>query len=197
MNNSTTISAPAKSWVPSRKGVIKTLGWSAAIVVLVMIGVVLAMIPRASDSNALQAALTHVESGSIPDETPEFAKMVESESKVTPDLKIEPGTYTHVATVNGVAYTVALILHDGGKYEYALQVGNERVHKTYSHSGRWWIDGKVLHTVLTQGDKFLTAPASRDSATPSRERIVHLGQGGFTLKAHYGPEVEMTKVQTQ
>jgi len=168
-----------------------------ALVVLLAIagGVVVAYMPYVTNSNALQAALQHIESGAVPDEPAEYVQLMERESAIKPDLQLKPGTYSNLTTINEVTYNAVLSLQDGGKYEYALTVGTPRVYKLYKHSGRWWVDGRVIHTVLAEGDSILAAPAARDKRTPSRERIVDMGPDHITLQAHYGGPVRFTRVE--
>jgi len=165
------------------------------IAALVGIGALLAFIPYANDNSSLKAALEHVESGAIPDEPPEYAAIIERDLKAEPAARVVPGTYSSMDTVNEVTYNAVLNLKADGKYEYALTVGNSRVFKLYEHKGKWWVQGKVMNTVMLEGHEFLAAPSARDHKTPSRERILQSDDNSIVLHAHYGQPVKFDKVE--
>ncbi|SFF31194.1 hypothetical protein SAMN04489711_12610 [Paracidovorax wautersii] len=157
------------------------------------IGALAAYLPYAKGSNALQAALEHIENGAVPNEPPEYAQLMDKESRVQPKAAVLAGTYTNITKVNGVTYNAVIALQTGGKYEYALTVGTPRVYKLYKHSGEWWVSGRVLNIVFKEGDEFLAAPANRDHKTPAREHILAVTPDSITLQAHYGSPVVFNK----
>lgn len=174
---------------------VKPIAISLVAILAIGVGVLAAYMPYVSNSNALQTALQQIESGAIPDEPADYAQLMTQEAAVNPTASLAPGTYSNITTVNGVTYNAVLALQDGGRYEYALTVGTPRVYKLYKHSGRWRVEGRVLHTVIEEGDLFLSAPKSRDKSTPSRERILEVGPDHVILQAHYGNPVRFEKVQ--
>jgi len=192
MNTTTTFSSPVQSRRPRRW--LRFLLISVGLACLVALGALLAFIPHATDNGSLKNALEHVESGAIPDEPQAYINQVESDLKATP-AQVLPATYSSLDTFNDVTYNAVLTLKPDGAYDYALTVGNSRVFKLYKHSGKWWVQGRVLHTVLLDGDEFLTAPAARDRKTPARERIIESSPDGLLLQAHYGATVQFKKIK--
>lgn len=168
---------------------------TAAIMALLVVGILAAYIPYASDNTALKAALTHVESGAIPDESPEYADKVAAELRVQPPAKVAPGSYSNITTFGDVTYNAVLALKDDGTYDSLLTVGNPRVFKLYKQTGKWRVEGRVLLTVMLEGDQFLTAPKARDHKTPSRELILDASPDRLVLQAHYGNPVPFDKVK--
>lgn len=167
----------------------------AAVMLMLALGAFVAATLHVKDGQDLQNALTHIESGAIKNEEPQWIAVI-TEALNQQSSRVQPGMYSNVTTLGAVTYNSVLYLKVDGNYEYALTVGNERVHKRYSHNGRWWIQGKVLHTILLTGDMFLTSPAQRDKVTPARELIVDADAAQLTLKAHYGaPVVFVMKAQ--
>ncbi len=162
-------------------------------VCLIALGALLAFIPYASDNGALKNALAHVESGAISDEPQAYIDQINRDLQA-PTAQVMPATYSSLERFNDVTYNAVLTLKPDGAYDYALTVGNSRVFKLYKHSGKWWVQGAVLHTILLEGDDFLTSPAARDRKTPARERIVESGPDGLLLQAHYGSPVKFKKI---
>lgn len=169
-------------------------GIGLTMVILACIGAVIALVPYANDNNSLKSALAHIERGSVPDEPADYAALMEKERAAAPPAQVIPGSYSSLDAVHDVAYNAVLNLKPDGAYDYALTVGNDRVFKLYKHTGKWWVEGRVLHTILLEGDAFLTAPAARDRKTPSREHIIESSPDAITLQAHYGPQVKFQKV---
>lgn len=155
-------------------------------IVVLGAGAVAALYPQVSESQRLKAVLERIEAGTIQDEPPEFAQVLQRET-AQPTAQLLPGVYSHQATHGGVQYNAVMTLAQDGRYDYALTVGTERVHKLYRHSGRWWVEGRVFNTVLLDGDAFLTNPAARDRKTPSRERVVESSDKQLVLQAHFTP----------
>ena len=175
------------------------LWFRRAAIVLSLLGVLVAAalfvwIGHTRETLALTQALRTIESGQLPDEDDAFKTAVARALGEAP-IPLEPATYVHLSKHAGVTYNAALQLAKDGRYDYVLTVGTNRVHKLYSHKGRWWLQGRVLHTVLLEGDAFLTPPASRDRVTPARSLIVAAPAtpDKLTLRATYGPEVLFTK----
>lgn len=165
--------------------------WIVCGVIFVMLailsGAFVAYYNRGVGSETLMQALHYIESGAIPDETEEFRRNVDLLKKAeTSQLVL--GAYKNLSSNNGVTYDSAMVLKGDGTYSYALTVGNETLHKTYQHSGRWWVEGNVFHTILIDGDLFLASPSTRDKMTPMREIIVESGENSIKLKAHFSSE---------
>lgn len=193
----TTINQGGAALRPRRKKdlrkLVKPVLLALAVLALIGIGALAAYLPYAKGSNSLQAALEHIESGAVPNEPPEYARLMDMESAVKPNAAVLPGTYTNLTTINGVTYNAVIALQGGGKYQYALTVGTPRVYKLYKHSGEWSVTGRVLNIVFKEGDEFLAAPASRDRKTPAREHILEVTPESMTLQAHYGNPVVFNK----
>ena len=186
--------------IASSPKVVRSRRWLRAMVialgvfVLAALGALIAYLPHATDNEALKSALAHVESGGIPDEPPEYAAEVAKDLQAVPPAQVIPATYSTTNTFNDVTYNAVLSLRPDGSYDYALTVGNSRVFKLYKHTGKWWVEGKVLHTILLEGDDFLTAASARDRKTPARERIIESSADVMVLQAHYGPQVHFKKI---
>jgi hypothetical protein len=186
-------SAPTHRALFARWVTRKTFAVALAVVVLLMLGVIVAWALHARDTQQLTQSLQQVEQGVIPNEPPSYRETItrDLEQSIAPVL---PGVYTNLTQISAVTYNAVLLLKPDGQYDYALTVGNDRLHKRYGHRGRWWVQGRVLHTVLLEGDAFLTAPASRNRVTPARERIMSSSKEQITLQAHYGPAVTFLRV---
>jgi len=133
--------------------------------------------------------LQYIESGSIPDPPQPFLDSVKQaldEPSLNPTL---PGVYTFLREQGGVTFNAVLVLGTDGLYQYALTVGNVRVHKLFKHSGRWWVQGRVFHTILVDGDRFLVPPTARDSKTPSRHLMSSIDGTALTLQSSTGEPV--------
>ena len=139
---------------------------------------------KAKSTQALEQTLLSLEKGMIPEESSDFKARLEPALKAEP-FKFQLGGYTNTTVANGITYNTALVFKADGTYEYAMNVGSDRVYKTYKHAGRWWTQGRVLHTVLLAGDAFLVSPSSRDKATPSRELIIDASDSHMSLQAPY------------
>lgn len=158
-----------------------------ALVAVMFIGAFVAMYQRTQVSEQLQAALNLIESGGVKDETPEFknrADLLLDE----PTATLVAGGYTNVAVYNGVKYNAAIVFKLDGTFETALTVGSASVYKTYSQAGRWYVRGRVLHTIQTSGDRFLAPPSARDGSTPARELIISSSPTQITLQASHSRE---------
>jgi hypothetical protein len=150
-------------------------------------GAFAAFYSRSVGSEGLMQALNYIESGALTDETAEFSRNVET-MRSAPTANVQAGAYKNVTTVGNVTYDTAMVLKNDGSYNYAMTVGNSALHKTYQHSGRWWVEGNVFNSVMTEGDLFLAPPAARDRSTPMREIIVESGDTSLKLRAHYSVE---------
>lgn len=188
-----TVLSPIRTTRPPRRWLRVSL-IVVGFLVLIGVGAFLAFIPYAADNDALKTALKHVESGSIPDEPPDYVLQIEKDLKADPPAQIIPATYSSIDSYHDVTYNAVISLKPDGSYDYALTVGNSRVFKLYKHTGKWWVQGKVLNSILLKGDAFLTEPAARDRKTPSRERIIESSANEIVLQAHYGPQVHFKKV---
>lgn len=173
----------------TRKGVAIVL----AVILMLLVGALIAWTLYTRDNQQLTQSLQQVESGAIADEPEDYRAIIarDLEQKIAPVLS---GVYSNLTQLNAVTYNAVLYLKPNGNYDYALTVGNARVHKRYGHRGRWWVQGRVLHTVLLEGDAFLTSPASRNRVTPARERIMDSSKEQIILQAHYGPAVTFLRV---
>ncbi len=186
------------NWVLIRsKFTLAPLRWSRHIALWLVLLVVGAMTPwvlytRANDE--LTQALKHVEAGAIPNEPDSYADVLRGDLKQS-TAQVLAGAYSNITQMGAVTYNAVLVFKPDGNYDYALSVGNGRVHKRYGHRGLWWVQGRVLHTVLVDGDAFLAAPESRNHVRPSRERILDSSAEQLTLQAHYGPPVSFQRVQ--
>lgn len=181
-------------WVAFTRPTGRTIALALLASLLLVGGAMVAWVMYTRDSQQLTQALKHVESGAIENE-PEGYKAQVALDLTQPMAQLLPGVYSNLTRYDSVIYNAVLLLKTDGTYDYALTVGNERVHKRYGHRGRWWVQGKVFHTVLLDGDFFLTAPEARNRATAARERIVSSSADQLTLQAHYGPAVTFIKVQ--
>lgn len=168
--------------------------WGGLTLVLLIVGGLASWIPYARENQQLVQALKYVEQGAIPDEPADYKAELQRDLD-QPSAGVLPGVYSNLTHMDAVTYNAVLVLKPDGNYDYALSVGNDRVHKRYGHRGRWWVQGRVLHTVLLEGDSFLTAPQARNHVTPARERIVDDSVGQLTLQAHYGSAVKFLKVE--
>lgn len=170
---------------------------SFALALVMFMGAFLAMYQRTQVSEQLQAALNLIETGGVKDETPEFknrADLLLDE----PTATLVAGGYTNVAVYNGVKYNAAIVFKLDGTFETALTVGSASVYKTYSQGGKWFVRGRVLHTIQTSGDRFLTPPAARDGSTPARELIISSSPTQITLQASHSREpVRFERVMDQ
>lgn len=156
--------APATSkW---RRLLLRLLMALLAILVL-LIGAFTAWFFYARDTANLVTTLQQLEAGNIPEPSATFKESIAialNEKPLTPTL---PGVYTFLQETGGVTYNAVIVLGADGRYQHALTVGNERVHKMFKHTGRWWMQGRVFHAVLIDGDRFLVPPSARDGKTPS------------------------------
>jgi hypothetical protein len=177
-----------------RISVRRALVWGGAIVLLLAVGFFISWISYARGNQELVKTLQYVEQGSIPNEPASYREQVRQHLDA-PSAGVLPGAYSNLTRMRSVTYNAVLVLKPDGKYDYALSVGNDRVLKRYGHKGVWWIQGKVLHTILLEGDAFLASPETRDRVTPARELILDASPGQLTLQAHYGDAVKFVKVQ--
>ncbi len=135
--------------------------------VVLLIGAFTAWFPYFRDSANLVAALQTLEAGNIPDPSEDFKVSVAKALSQEPLTSTLPGVYTYLHESAGVTFNAVVVLGADGRYQYALTVGNDRVHKLFRHTGRWWMQGRVFHVVLIDGDRFLVPPSARDGKTPS------------------------------
>lgn len=142
---------------------------------------------KANNTASLDQLYSHLESGAIPDEPPAFLEHVAKLEKAQ-QVIVTPGVYENTISTNGVIFNTVMVLNKDGTYNTAMSVGNGSIHRSYSHSGKWWVEGAVHKTVMLEGDEFLAAPMARDKKTPMNELIVDSGPDHITLLAHFVPD---------
>lgn len=165
-----------------------------AVPLFIFVGVFASFYGRAVENENLLNALKYIESGSMPDPTPAFKARVEM-LKGGGGQSVAVGAYKNVSQHAGITYDSAMVLKGDGSYSFAMSVGDGRVHKTYQHFGKWWVEGSVFSTVLLGGDDFLASPEARDMKTAMHEIIVESGEGRLVLQAHYNSEPVVFKLE--
>lgn len=142
---------------------------------------------------AFYQALSYIERGEVGEETAEFRQKVALMEGAQP-IVIKLGAYKSVVTHNGVVYDTALVLKKDAAYEFAMTVGNGVMHKTYQHSGRWWVKGQVFKSIITEGDLFLAPPSARDRSTEMNEIILKADEHELVMQAHFNAEPVVFKL---
>ena len=143
----------------------------------------------ARSSANLVAALQSIESGNIPDPSQTFKDSVAQALVEPPLAPTNPGVYTFLQIRDGVTFNAVIVLGADGRYQYALTVGNDRVHKLFKHVGRWWVQGRVFHAVLIDGDRLLVPPSARDGKTPTVYLMSSSDSKALTIQGTTGDPV--------
>lgn len=154
---------------------------------VIFLGVFFAFYTKQQSSEVYLQTLKYIESGSIPDESEDFANKADlmAEDQV---VEVPLGIYKNLSVHNGIQYDTVLALKKDAVFDFAMTVGNGTLHKTYKYSGRWWVEGSVFKTILVDGDLFLASPKARDRATAMREIILKSDGDELVLLAHYNRE---------
>jgi hypothetical protein len=174
---------------------LRWLGLLVCIAIGLILGYGYMLTERAGDSLRITRVADILEQGGIKDPSQQDRAMwLQRAAKAL--RAVTPGAYKHVSVHSGVTYEAILILGANGSYSYALSIGVGNARRAYTHAGRWWVQGEVLHTLLLTGHDFLTYPAARDRQTPAQAAIEEVSTEHLLLKSHYGSAVRFERIKT-